>query len=181
MEVEKINTLVKKIIPLFMLVVILTAGSAEVRAQSSLYQFREFTVTLEKYPVAKNPYTTVRITLDGNGEYKRIIKGDGIEIEKRKDFRLTVKQLEMLYYNIMRNNFFELNSDYGTPENFRGNVIRITVKIDSQLHTVTMYDERYLAVDMVVDAILESVPKKYAEAFRKKFEPGEEKFQIKLE
>ena len=163
------------------LAILLLVFSGPATAQSSLYQFREFTVILEKYPHTMNPVTKVQITLDGKGEFHRVIRGDSIEIEQRKDFELTVNQLENLYYNIMRCNFFELSTVYGTPENCRGEIVHISVKIDNQLHSVTMYDERYLAVDMVVDAILDSIPAQYADAFRKEFDPARENFQIKLE
>lgn len=150
-------------------------------AQYSLYRFREFTVTLEKYPPGKNPYTSAVITLDGKGVYHRTIKGQLFEIDRTKSFKVSVKQLEFLYYKIMRNNFFEIGEKFGNPNMQQGNIIKVTVKIDNQLHSVTMFDERFLAVQSVIDAILEVMPKDYAKTFKDDYDGSGDRYQINID
>ncbi len=150
-------------------------------AQSSLYSFREFTVMLEKYPPSKNPYTSVVITLDGKGVYRRIYKGRSYELEKNKTFKVSVEQLELLYYNIMRNNFFDMGKTFGNPNITEGNIIKVTVKIDYQVHTVTMYNERYLAMDDIINTILSVVPKKYARTFEDDYNGEDDRIELKID
>lgn len=181
MEAFEIKRLTRTILILLLSVTLAAAIRLPCFAQGSLYHFREFTVTLEKFPPDKNPYTSVVITLDGRGVYRRVFKRKNLEMAKTLDFELSVKQLEFLYYRIMRNNFFELGKTYGDPDMTEGNIIRITVKIDNQTHTVTMYDERYLAADDVAKTILEVVPEKFAKTFRDDYDGSEDRIDINLE
>ena len=127
-------------------------------AQSSLYEFQDFTVKAEKFPPGMNPYVSVEINLDGTGTFTKRVKGRKIELEKRKNFKVTANQLEFLYYQIMRARFFEMGKVFGNPNIDEGTIVRVSVKIDKQLHTVTMFDERYIAVDEVIEAILSLTP-----------------------
>ena len=127
-------------------------------SQSSLYEFREFNVRVEKYKPEKNPVVSVDINLDGKGTYKKIITSDRGTFEKTKEFKVNAKQLEYVYFQVMRANFFEIDPVLGKPDMKKGEIIKVTVKIDHHLHSVTMYGERYLAVDDIVNAVLKFMP-----------------------
>lgn len=135
-------------------------------AQESLNNFRDFSVLLEKCPYSRNPYTSIRINMDGNCKFKKIQQGEDMDLEKEQDFKLTAKQLEYIYYQIMRSKFLEMSRVYGNPNMKKGLITRITVKLDYQVHSITMYNERYLAVDSIIDAILDQVPKSIRDDFK---------------
>jgi hypothetical protein len=179
------NIFSKYFLLIFFIAVIISPIPAQSQShpqeQGSLYRFREFTVTLEKYPPNKNPYTSAVITLDGRGVYHRIFKRDTYEIDRTKDFKVTVPRLEYLYYNIMRSNFFEIDKSFGNPKMESGDVIRVTVRIDNQEHQVTMYDIRYLAVDMVVKTIMDVIPADYAKTFLDDYDGKDDRIEIKLD
>lgn len=137
-------------------------------SQSSLYEFREFTVKIEKFPPGMNPYASVEIRLDGNGTFTKQMKTSKMDLEKTKNFKVTAKQLEYLYYQIMRARFFDMGTTFGNPNITDGTIVRVTVRFDEQIHTVTMYDERYLAIDELVNAVLSLIPPKLREEFKSK-------------
>jgi hypothetical protein len=166
---------------LMTIILAVLAVSAPAMAQYSLYQFREFSVTLEKYPPNKSTYTYAVINLEGTGHFRRTVKGEQFELDKMKDFKVTAQQLEYLYYQIMRNNFFEIGSTIGNPDIQEGQVVKVSVKIDNQQHTVTMFDERYLGVDMVINCILEVLPAECGKAFKDDYDGKSDKIDIKLE
>ncbi|MCD4783052.1 MAG: hypothetical protein K8T10_04380 [Candidatus Eremiobacteraeota bacterium] len=113
---------------------------------------------MEKYPPQKNPMVSVDINLDGTGTYKKSITSDRGTFEKTKQFRVNAKQLEYVYFQVMRANFFDIEEVLGSPDMKKGTIIKVTVKIDHHMHSVTMYGERYLAVDDIVNAVLKFMP-----------------------
>jgi len=168
-EVIKIRRyIIKVFFALVLIILFLSIAPVDLAAQDSLYEFREFTVRVEKYPPGKNPYASVEIRLDGTGTFTKRMKTPKIELEKTRNFKVTVKQLEYLYYQVMRSHFFEIGKTLGNPNMREGTIVRVTVKVDSQMHQVTMFDERYIAVDDIIDTILEVVPKKLREEYKNK-------------
>lgn len=137
-------------------------------AAGSIYDFRDFNVRVEKFAVDKNPYARVEISLDGTGTYIKQVKTESMEVSRVKKFKVTVQQLEYLYYQVMRARFFSIAETFGNPNMREGTVVRVSVKFDSERHVVTMYDERYLAVDEVVSAVLALMPKNLREDYEKK-------------
>lgn len=148
---------------LFLLLLLL---SGKAFSQSSLYEFREFTVKIEKFPPGMNPYASIEIRLDGTGTFTKQKKTSKMDLEKTKNFRVTANQLEYLYYQIMRARFFDMGTTFGNPNITDGTIVRVTVRFDEQLHTVTMYDERYLAIDELVNAVLTLTPAKLREEYK---------------
>jgi len=59
-----------------------------------------------------------------------------------------------------------MGKTFGNPNITEGTIYRVTVRIDSQVHVVTMYDERYIAIDDVIDAILSLTPKKFRDEYK---------------
>jgi len=155
------------IIPAFVFALFLMLSTAmPAFSQESLDHFRDFSVLLEKYPYSKNPYTSIRINMDGNCKFRKVQQGEDMDLEKEKDFKLTAKQLEYIYYQIMRSRFLEMSKVYGNPHTKKGIITRITVKLDYQINTITMYNEKFLAVDYIIDSILEMTPKSVRDDFK---------------
>jgi hypothetical protein len=89
-----------------------------------------------------------------------------MDLETEKDFRLDAKQLEYIYYQIMRSKFLELSKVYGNPNIKKGLITKITVKLNYQVHSITLYNEKFYAVDSIIDSILDLAPKKVREDFK---------------
>lgn len=161
----KIISPVKLLMSFLGVLFLLLVFASPVLPMDSLYSFREFSVKIEKFSPSMNPYASVEINLDGNCVYQKKLKSASVELEKTKDFTVTAKQLEYLYYHIMRVRFFDIGKNIGNPNMSEGTVIRITVIVDSHQHTVTMYDERYLPVDQVANTALSLMPKELRDDF----------------
>lgn len=137
-------------------------------SQSSLYEFREFTVRVEKFPPNKNPYASIEINMDGTGTFTKHMKTTKMELEKTKNFKVTAKQLEYLYYKIMRARFLNMGSTFGNPNITEGTITRVSVRFDDQRHTVTLYNEHYLAIDELINAVLSLTPPDLKREFKSK-------------
>ena len=164
--IEVFRSIKRRYFAVIFMVLLLLLLSHKAFSQSSLYEFREFTVKIEKFPPGMNPYASVEIRLDGTGTFTKHKKSSKMDLEKTKNFKVTAKQLEYLYYQIMRARFFDMGTTFGNPNITDGTIVRVTVQFDQQLHTVTMFDERYLAIDELIAAVLTLTPKKLREEYK---------------
>lgn len=130
-----------------------------------LNHFSRFKIVLEKYNLEKNPYLSIVINKNGSGTYIESIKKAEYDSERSFSFKLTLPQLEYLYYKVMINNFFDTEKTYGDKEMEEGFITKLYVNIEGREHTVTMYDSRCYAADMLILAILEIIPRTYSSNF----------------
>ncbi|MFP4497137.1 MAG: hypothetical protein ACLFQV_02905 [Vulcanimicrobiota bacterium] len=162
---------------LLLILLLLSTYSFFVFSQT-LYDFRRFKVILEKFKYDKSVHNIVMINLDGTGLFKRTYKAGKSELIQKKEFDVSVDQLEYIYYVLMKNRFLEISGDIGDPSIQQGYVVRLTAVFDRQTHQVTLYNENNLAVFKIMRAILRITPKEYARVFEDDYTGDIDKIEL---
>jgi hypothetical protein len=155
---------------LFLIFIINVRGVSDGAKLSSnvdeLYHFRKLVITLEKYPWNKSSYKAIIINQDGNGFYcKSCITGKKRNSLSKQSFRVSPNTLEYIYYEIMHNRFPAMKGVMGNSRTYRGNVYKLTVDTNYGTQTVTIYGKGTRSFRLIVEAILDNIPVKYAWLF----------------